>query len=85
MSETQLRTLAEAGLQEIYAALPDNVYASRPGIVAAAPRTRVAFRRENGRVHMEKLGVYYPIFISEHQLPADLEKRAARLLDSVTC
>jgi hypothetical protein len=83
-----LRVVATDALARIAARSPAAVYALRRGVVMAARLEGscfVAFRRTGGRIRLEVWDLYQVASgrLTEHDLPEDLEQRAAALLDSL--
>lgn len=91
MPELQPLPASERGrvldaLARLEATAPGDVYAGRPGVVAA-DRGRgavpdIAFRRTDGRVRCEQWnGCGFLKQLGVYALPPDLERRAAAVLD----
>ncbi len=83
----ELYALAKNALKEIEETKKGFVFASRKGIVAAVnyygDGEVIAFRREDGKVHMEKWDNATSKDYGDIPLPADLEERAATMLDNL--
>lgn len=87
MNTNELRALATAALDVIERQKPGAAWAGRRGISAGASCIRkytdLVFRRIDGGVRMEAWRHHYKAGdkVTLHDLPADLEARAAAALD----
>ena len=80
--------IAKEALADISSKTKGCVRASRRGIVAASDRGGghvTVFRRQGGKVHLELwlYGSQKGLCLTEHPLAADLEQRAATMLDEL--
>ena len=80
-----IREIALVALEKIERMPREFVYAARKGICAGVERgqaNHVVFRREGDSIGME-LWDNTKNHLTEHSLPADLQERAARMLDNL--
>ncbi len=84
MTAEEIRKAVEFCLQNIALTEPAHVHASRKGIVAGVQIRdgSLVLRRAEGRVRLEKW-MAKKNQVKHYDLPDDLEKRAAKMLDNL--